>query len=583
MRGDPTAQLREAMARRPHPRPAGLTLACVTPEAVDKIIRNLKNSKACGLDDLDTSIIKLARPYIVPAITHICNLSITTLTFPKAYKVAKVVPLYKGKDAPLTAPKSFRPVALLPVVSKVLERVVHTQLVAYLDQHKLLHPQHHAYRSLHSTTTAMLSLQDAWVEAAEHGKLAGAALIDMSAAFEVVDTSILLQKCRLLGFSREAEQWLFSYLTGRSQCTSISGSTSSTLPLDSGLPQGSILGPVLYSLFTSDFPEVVHGADCPHHPSNRPPGEEVAVYRTMCTECGGLVCFADDSTYTVGAATEEELSAKLSRKFKLMSNYLTENRLAINTDKTHTIVITTQQKRRHIDTAAVTLDTGSEVITPSTVVQLLGVPVQQDLGFGTLLLSGKHSVINSLVRRINALKKVSKVATFKTRLCVCSSIVMSKILYMLPLYGGAPDYMLAAVQKKMTEAMRVVTRRRWEVVGRRLTSTAELLRQCGYLSVRQMVFYHSLVEVHKVVVQQAPAHLHQVVQCALTSGVHHQYPTSAAGTRQVKPARLAVAQNSWRWRTSAQYAALPSDLRGHTNMKKFKAGLKEHTRQHISI
>ena len=273
------------MEARPRPRPAGFTLTCVTPKNIDYIIKNLKNSKACGLDNIDTYIMKLARPYIVPAVTHIVNLSITTLTFPKAYKVAKVVPLYKGKDSPVTAPKSYRPVALLPITSKVLERVVHTQLMSYMDQHQLWHPQHHAYRSHHSTTTAMLSMHDSWVEAAENGKIAGMTMVDMSAAFDVVDIQLLLQKCRIFNFSRGAEQWMWSYLSDRSQCTSISGSTSSVLPLTAGVPQGSILGPALYTLFTCDFPEVVHEADCPHSPQNRPV-EEQAFYRTMCTECG---------------------------------------------------------------------------------------------------------------------------------------------------------------------------------------------------------------------------------------------------------------------------------------------------------
>ena len=185
---------------------------------------------------------KLARPYIVPAVTHIVNPSLTILTFPKAYKVAKVVPLYKGKDSSVTAPKSYSPVALFQITSKVLERVVHTQLMSYIDGNQLWHPQHHAYRYQHSTTTAMLRMHDSWVEAAENGKIMGMAMVDMSAAFNVIDIDLLLKKCRIFNFSREAEQWMWLYWTERSQCTSISGSTSSILPLLAGVPQGSILG-----------------------------------------------------------------------------------------------------------------------------------------------------------------------------------------------------------------------------------------------------------------------------------------------------------------------------------------------------
>ena len=103
-------------------------------------------------------------------------------------------------------------------------------------------------------------------------------------------------------------------------------------PLLAGIPQGSIPGPALYTLFTCDFPEVVHEADYPHSPQNRPQGEQV-FYRTMCTECGGLVCYANDSTYTVTADSEAELSFKMS------------NRLCMNTDKTHIMVLFTEQRR----------------------------------------------------------------------------------------------------------------------------------------------------------------------------------------------------------------------------------------------
>ena len=135
----------------------------------------------------------------------------------------------------------------------------------------------------------------------------------MSAAFDVVDTKILLKKCELFNFDGNTLDWLESYLMGRSQCTYISGSTSKVLSLEAGVPQGSVLGPSLYTLFTCDFPEVVHDENCPHNVINQEEGVQVVINRTLCVECGGLVCYADDSTYTVTGKNEVELSEKCQK------------------------------------------------------------------------------------------------------------------------------------------------------------------------------------------------------------------------------------------------------------------------------
>ena len=118
-KNDPLSTLRRIM----NGRTASFSVSTVSPEEVDKIIRTLKNSKSSGIDNLDTYIIKLTREHIVPSICHIVNLSILSKKFPTKWKIAKVIPLYKGKGSKFD-PKNFRPVAILPILSKVLERIL---------------------------------------------------------------------------------------------------------------------------------------------------------------------------------------------------------------------------------------------------------------------------------------------------------------------------------------------------------------------------------------------------------------------------------------------------------------------------
>ena len=191
------------------------SIKCVHPDDVKKIILCLKNGKSSGMDNIDTYIVKLIVDDILPAVTHIVNLSIQQSVFPSRYKVAKIIPLLKKGD-PLEA-KNYRPVAILCILSKVIERVVFLQIVDYMNSNGLFHPNHHGFRAGHSTCTAMIQMYDSWVQAVDKGELAGVCMLDMSAAFDVVDHAILLEKLKLYGFDVEAVQWFQNYLSGRSQ------------------------------------------------------------------------------------------------------------------------------------------------------------------------------------------------------------------------------------------------------------------------------------------------------------------------------------------------------------------------------
>ena len=391
-----------------------MDFSCVHPDEVMKIIGQLSNSTAFGLDNIDTYIIKLIKEEITPALTHIINLSLRHNTYPEKWKSSKVVPLYK-KDDPLN-PKNYRPVALIPVLSKVLERVVSQQIIQYLSKNNILNPNHHAYRSKHNTSTAMIQMVNSWAEALESGEMAGVCLLDMSAAFDIVNHDILLQKMTLYGFEENIISWLRSYLTNRKQCVSINGSLSKLLPLSSGVPQGSILGPLLYSIFTNDLPEVI----------------EKDRNQSIC-------CYADDTTHTSTNRDHTALSKLLSENYTKISDYMRENQLKLNDDKTHLVVISTQNSsKKTLEADLVRIVTPTKIIAPSSSEKLLGCWIQSNLKWTEYMRDSENNLFKSLTKRISAIQLISKYSDFKTRKMLADGIFMSKLIYLTCAWSSCP-------------------------------------------------------------------------------------------------------------------------------------------------
>ena len=439
---DPLSTLRETM----HDRECRFSPRPVTPDQVLDIIKALKNSKSTGLDNLDTYIVKLVALNILPALTHIINLSIRYGVFPTLWKKSKIVPLLKKGDA--LDPKNYRPVALLPIFSKILERVFFAQLVDYLETNSLLHPNHHGSRASHSTASALLQMYDTWLQEVDEDNMVGVMMIDLSAAFDKVDHELLLEKLKLHGLDSSAIEWIQSYLSERSQTVCVDGCLSPFLEVPCGVPQGSVLGPLLYILFTNDLPEVIHDEHEAPLSSKSP--------NMHCSPCGSLVNYVDDGTYSFASKDPVTLSNTLSNKYKVISNYMESNKLVINADKTHLVVM----GKKKVDNlrGQVQLTAGQHIIAPSQTEKLLGCHIHQGLKFKEHILSNEKSLIRQLTSRLNALKKLAINAPFKTRLMAANSVFISVLTYLIPLWGASEGYLMKAQQVVQNKAARCVTK-----------------------------------------------------------------------------------------------------------------------------
>lgn len=419
-------------------------------------------SSAVGLDGIHPKFVRMILPAILPCISHVFNSIFTKCYFPLKWKEAKVIPVAK-KSRP-NAVSDFRPISILPFFSKVMERLMHNQMFAYISRNNLLSEYQSGFRPKHSCVTALLKISDDIRGAIDLDLVTILVLLDFSKAFDTVDHMILISKlASQFMFSSYAVRLLGSYLMTRRQKTLVNGKSSDFLGLKSGVPQGSILGPLLFSCFINDCIEVMKNVT-PHLYA-----DDLQIYLSRRL---GLV---------------DDLVARINEDLENVVNWSNSNKLLLNLPKTCAIAI---YKNDIVGIGLPSIIVDGSIVPYSKSVRNLGVIFNSTL-------SWSDHVKSTISKIYFVLRKLSVSASFvpqQTRCLLVKTLVLPLISHASNIFSRLDSVSSSGLRVAFNSAVRYAFRlTRYEHVS----SNVDLILGCKslalFIDMRMLIFLQGLL------------------------------------------------------------------------------------------
>ncbi len=511
-------------------------LTCFTPVTEQDIHKLIKScpSKSCSLDPVPTYLLK-EEPVlncVTPAITTIINTSIAECDVPDHLKVAHIVPYLKKKGLDQNVFKNYRPVSNLPFLHKVLEKVVAKQLMTHLTQNHILDDYQSAYRTSHSTESAILKIKSDIDLILDQGDAALLVTLDLSAAFDTIDHQILLSRLEsVAGINGAALSWIKSYLTNRSQCVTVEGVLSESYPLAVGVPQGSCLGPLLFLLYVTPLKDIIAKHQKKWHG------------------------YADDTQLycRLQLRQQSELHLTLHRMNVCLGEvreWMSCNLLKLNDSKTECIVFAPKSKAALVKELNISVTIGGETIIPVYFIQTLGSTLDSELSMSKQI----SNTTKSAYYHLRQIGKVRQHLDRETCKKVVHSTVTSRIDYHNALLTNATAKECNRLQLVQNSAARLITG------TRKFDHITPILYDLHWLPVQARITFKALTFIHKALhTPSAPSYLKDLVSI-------------------YEPARsLRSADDPWKLsilRTKTLYGASSFPVYGATEWNKLSLSLR---------
>lgn len=432
-------------------------IAPATEDEILKIVGSLDPNTSCGIDGVSTKALKCVINLIVSALTKCINNCLDNGIFPDSMKVAKVSPIHK--TGPKYDPYNYRPISVLPVISKIFEKVLHTRLESFLNSKNFFYKKQYGFRQKSNTLAATIDLITAIKNKIDQKQIALGIFIDLKKAFDTVSHQILIKKLQLIGIEGKALEIFDSYLQNRKQVVKMGETQSSSMPITYGVPQGSILGPLLFLIYVND----IHNINLK----------------------GDITLYADDTSVFYFGPNINEIMTHAQTDLNMLNCWFQSNLLTINSSKTKYVVFSA--KNKNVDTN-LQLDINGQTLSKTSKEKYLGLTLDSHLTWRPHIenISSKlASLAGILCRNKNSFPR-------KIRYLIYNSLVKPHIEYLIEIWGTTAKKYINMIQTKQNKIIKILFNYNY------YTSTEKIYKETQLMNITQTYVYLTCILVRKV-------------------------------------------------------------------------------------
>ena len=463
---------------------------------------------------------------------------------PRDFKCARIRLLLKNPGLDPDVLKHYRPMSSLPFISKVLENVVDARLERHLVINSLHERSQSAYRKFHSTESALLKVQNDILHSLDQGCISVLVLLDLSAAFDTIDHGVLLHRLEhCFGISGKPLSWMTSYLADRYQSVCVDGELSEPVLMGCSVPQGSVLGPKHYVMYTKPLGDVIRKHGLHHH------------------------FYADDTQLYISFKSKDDVAqtealSRIESCLKDIESWMHHNMLKLNADKTKVMLFYSRHNAKSMDTISVTV--GNTLIASTSHVKNLGVMFDSTMTMEKQV----NNVSRSCYGQLRKIGRIRRYLSSEATKSLVNGLVTSRLDYCNALLHGLPKSLIDKLQRVQNTAARIITR------TCRRSHITPVLKELHWLPIQYRIQYKILVHTYNALNDRAPVYIKEMLD------VHTPIRTlrSQSSLTLVTPRIRTVTYGKRHFNHAAPslWNALPNNIKEAKTVSTFKKLLKTH-------